>query len=283
MSSIRRCVIAALAAVAAMSAVPVSPARADEPSAEDDQRARELFRMGESHYAAGRYEKSAVLYDEAYRLSGRAELLLAIVNTYERMGDYKQAIARLREYLKHPRARNIGTLRDRLRRLEAAERVRQEEQDRIRKLEIADQQRARELRSLREEGQRPREASQPEQPAEKPPEASRLPAYLFLGGGVVGLAGAVGFGIVSNQAGQDAEAACGGGGLCQASAEKDLDRELKFAIFSDASAVVGIASAGVGVYLLWRRRGESREARQALQIAPTLVPGGLGVGVVGDL
>lgn len=281
MTSFEKFLAALVAAAALLVAVPAGPARAQQdPSAEDDERARELFRLGESHYAAGRYEKAAVLYDEAYRLSGRAELLLAMVNTYERMGEYKQAIGRLREYLKHPRAKNVNSLRDRLRRLEAAERQREAERDRIRRLEIAEQQRAQELRRLQELPARP-----PEQPgvvavASRP---SRLPAYLFLAGGVIGLGGAVGLGIVSNEAGQDAEAACTDGGVCRASAESALDREFKFALLSDISAGVGVASAAIGVYLLWRGGGDDSDERSALHVAPTALPGGVGLSVGGEL
>ena len=90
MRSRRNRALAALAVLAAI-VLAAGPARAQQDPG-DDQKARELFRLGEGHYAAGRYEKAAVLYDEAYRLSGRAELLLAMANTYERMGDYPQAI-----------------------------------------------------------------------------------------------------------------------------------------------------------------------------------------------
>ncbi|HTE55926.1 MAG TPA: tetratricopeptide repeat protein [Kofleriaceae bacterium] len=283
MSSTRSRAFAAIAALAFIAAAPAGQARADQPGApgtDADQKARELFRLAESHYAAGRYEKAVALYDEAYQLSGRAELLLAMVNAYERIGDYKQAIARLRDYLKHPRARNATSLRDRLRRLESAERDRESENERLHRLELADQERARELRRLREEDRRP----SPTVVATSPPQGpSNVPAYLFLGGGAIGLGGAVAFGIVSRRAGQDAEDECSDGGLCRGTAQKSLDRERKFALFADLSAAVGAGSAAVGVYLLWKHRGEPREARSALRIEPTVVPGGLGVGLAGDL
>src|SRR5262245_39027886 len=104
MSSRWNHMVAAGLAVLVTTTVVAGPARADEPSAEDDQKARELFRLGETHYAAGHYEKAAVLYDEAFRLSARPELLLALVNTYERMGSYGQAIEYLRQYLANPKA-----------------------------------------------------------------------------------------------------------------------------------------------------------------------------------
>jgi tetratricopeptide (TPR) repeat protein len=260
-------------------------ARAEQQSTDDDQKARELFRMGENHYAAGRYEKAAVLYDEAFRLSGRPELLLALVNTYERMGDYAQAIEYLRQYLKHPKAKNVSSLRERLRRLENAEGEREAERERLRRLETSERERDRELRRLRAQDRR-----RPERRGSESAEVtvtaksgpSRMPAYLFLAGGAVGLAGAVGFGIASGQAGQDAELECGGNGLCRSSADDALDRERRYAILSDVSAAVGLGSAAVGAYLLWKRRDEPLETRRAMHLTPAVLPNGLGVGLVTD-
>ncbi len=277
MRSRRNRALAALAVLAAI-VLAAGPARAQQDPG-DDQKARELFRLGEGHYAAGRYEKAAVLYDEAYRLSGRAELLLAMVNTYERMGDYPQAIERLKEYLDHPKAKNVASLRDRLRRLERAQRDRDQERQRVTDLEKSDQERARELRRLRLQ----REARAGEEEEAGPARPSRTPAYLFLAGGAVGLAGAVGFGLAAGQAGQDAELECGEGGLCRGSANDALDRELTYSILADVSAVVGIGSAAVGAYLWWKTRGETGETRSALRIGPTVLPGGLGVGLAGNL
>ena len=259
-------------------------ALAEQPSADDDQKARELFRMGENHYAAGRYEKAAVLYDEAYRLSGRPELLLAMVNTYERMGDYAQAIEYLRQYLKHPRAKNVSSLRERLRRLENAEGEREAERSRLRQLETSERERNRELRRLREERRR----QPPEQEGTKATvtvkSRSRMPAYLFLAGGAVGLGGAVGFGIASGQAGQDAELQCGTSGLCRGAANDALDREKRYAILSDVSAVVGLSSAAIGAYLLWKwkDRGETYEIQRSVHLTPAILPDGLGVGLVSN-
>jgi tetratricopeptide (TPR) repeat protein len=278
MRGFKQCAVAAVAAAALMAATPVRTARADEPTVEDDEKARELFRLAETHYAAGRYEKAAVLYDEAYRLSARAELLLALVNTYERMGEYKQAIARLREYIKHPRARNVATLRDRLRRLEEGEHERDAERDRVRRLEIAEQQRAKEVREQRQP------PSQPIQRVEVTTvdRPSRVPAYLLLAGGVLGAGGAVTFGLLSRRASDSADELCTGDGLCQARAQRYLDRESRYAVLSDVSAAVAVASTTVGVILLWRSRDRGDE-RSALRIGPTPLPGGVGVVLGGEL
>lgn len=274
MRSSRICAACVLVALALASAT----ASADQGNPDDDRKARELFRLGERHYAAGRYEKAAVLYDESYRLSGRAELLLAIVNTYERMGDYEQAIDYLKQYLEHPRARNVDALRERLRRLERARRERSEERRRVRDLETADKERARELRRLR---QKRRGGIDDEGDEEAGP--SRTPAYLFLAGGAIGLAGAVGFGIAANQAGQDAGLQCADSGLCRSAADDALGRELTFSLLADVSAVVGVGSAAVGVYLLWKGREQPTENRRALRIQPAFLPGGLGVAFAGSL
>jgi tetratricopeptide (TPR) repeat protein len=273
--SSRICAACVLAVLALASAT----AGADPGSPDDDKRARELFRLGERHYAAGRYEKAAVLYDDAYRLSGRAELLLAIVNTYERMGDYEQAIDYLKQYLEHPRARNQDMLRERLRRLERADRERSEERRRIRDLEKADKERARELRRLRQ--QRRAGVDGGDEDDEAGP--SRTPAYLLLAGGAVGLAGAIGFGVAASQAGQDAELQCADTGLCRSAADGALGRERTFSLMADVSAVVGLGSAAVGVYLLWKGREQPTEGRRALRIQPTFLPGGLGVAFAGQL
>jgi len=275
----RALAVAAVAAAWAVIALAAGPALADPPRADDDRKARELFRLGETHYAAGRYEKAAVLYDEAFRLSGRVELLLALVNSYERMGDYAQASERLRQYLEHPRARNVAALRERLRRLERAERERIEERDRVRALEQAEREGARELSRMRA---RRRVAAVSARPA-APPRPSRLPAYLFLAGGAVGLAGAIGFGLAAGAAGQDAEVQCSDAGLCRTEARSALDRELAFSVAADVSAVMGVGSAAVGAYLLWKgRRHEPEGSRRALRIGPTMVAGGPGVSVAGD-
>jgi tetratricopeptide (TPR) repeat protein len=273
MRSTRICAACVLVALALAGAT----ARADQGSPEDDQKARELFRLGERHYAAGRYEKAAVMYDEAYRLSGRPELLLAIVNTYERMGDYEQAIEYLEKYLDHPRARNVESLRERLRRLERAEKERDQERQRVRDLERAERERARELRRLRQQ-RRPRADDDDEEAG-----PSRTPAYLFLAGGAVGVAGAIGFGIAASQAGQDAELQCSDSGVCRSAADGPLGRELTFSILADVSAVAGLGAAGFGVYLLWKGGEQPSETRRALRIEPTFLPGGLGVRLAGDL
>jgi tetratricopeptide (TPR) repeat protein len=256
-------------------------------SAEDDQKARELFRMGESHYIAGRYEKAVVLYEEAYRLSGRLELLLALANTCERMGDYGKAIDHLRQYLKSPKAKKVDAVRDRLQRLETSLRQREEERQRLIRLERAERERERARRRQRALAQAPRSSNAPDAAVSTSAQVevrqgrSRLPFYLVLGGGAT-VGGAVVFGVLARRAHQDAEDRCADDLICPTSAQRALDREKRWAIAADVSAVVGVSSAAVGAFLWWRGRADSRESRRALRLQGTLLPGGGGIGVAGE-
>ena len=53
-------------------------------SSDDDEKARLLFKEGDGHYAAGRYEKAIELFEQAYELSKRPDLLFNLANAYER-------------------------------------------------------------------------------------------------------------------------------------------------------------------------------------------------------
>lgn len=237
------------------------PAGSNTPSAKEDARARDLFRLAESHYAAGRYEKAIPLYEEAYQLSGRPALLLAMANAHERIGAYDLAIKRLGEYIEHPGATNVSQVRERLNRLEDAERERQAERERLRKLE------GQTLAAVPKTARRKRRRSSP------------LPSYLFMGGGALGLSAAVGFGLLAQQASRDIERNCNEDHICLDKAQTSVDRERQFAIAADISAGVGIAAGVVGVYLLLSRGSEPVDAEPRLNL--TVLPGGLGVGVTG--
>jgi hypothetical protein len=97
------------------------------------------------------------------------------------------------------------------------------------------------------------------------------------------LVGAVVFGVASTSAGRDAEKLCDGQ-LCPTSARGALNREKRFAVAAEVSAVLGIASAGVGAYLLYRARGDKQREKslaQRVDFTPTVFADGVGVGVNG--
>ncbi|MCB9620047.1 MAG: tetratricopeptide repeat protein [Sandaracinus sp.] len=100
-----------------------------QPSA-SDERARELYLVGDDLYSQGRYEEALAAFEEAYRLSERPLLLFNIANAQERSGQWQGAIESLEGYLPHAdeaeRARiesRIESLRRRVARLEAMQQV----------------------------------------------------------------------------------------------------------------------------------------------------------------
>ena len=66
-----------------------------------DERARELYLLGDDLYSQGRYEEALAAFEEAYRLSERPLLLFNIANAQERSGQWQGAIESLEGYLPH--------------------------------------------------------------------------------------------------------------------------------------------------------------------------------------
>lgn len=255
----------AAAAIAALTIALACPsARADGSTDDDaDAQAKALFFEADRHYAAGRYDKAAKLFEEVYRLSQRPEILFNLGNCYERLGQYRRAAQHLRRYVDGPKARGVVSVRERIRRLEAA----------------ADQK------------QRKRDAAKREQRAAEQASAERSPAqprrnwgpYIWLASGGVVLAGAVAFGLAALAARSDADDLCASDGYCPAAASGPLDREETFALITDVSLAIGTIAIGVGAYLLWRGRSSEKVAssRSSMRLVPSLVTGGGTIGLQG--
>lgn len=243
-----------------------------QPAEGDDQdaRARELFLEGEAHYAAGRYELAAERYLEAYELSQRPELLFNVGNAYERLGDYARAAHYLGQYVASPRARDVVSVRERIRRLEAAaaeeQRRAQEQQQPVAAPESA--------------------VAAPATPRPRPrhDDGRRTRATWWLIGSGVSAAGALGMGLLAINAGSNAERRCADTGrpVCLDSASSALAQETAFAISGDVLAVAAVVTAGVGIYLLFQDDGDEARPATATRLAPTLAPGGLGVSLSGN-
>src|SRR3954466_11859618 len=65
----------------------------------DVELAKAHFRTGEIYYERGRYPDAAREFEEAYRLSNRAELLYNMGKSYDGAGDHARAIAAYRRWL----------------------------------------------------------------------------------------------------------------------------------------------------------------------------------------
>ncbi len=191
-----------------------------------------------------------------------------MANTYERMGDYARAADILRRYLDSEGAEDVDTVRQRLHQLG-------------RRAKLVDTQRQ-ELSELRARPPCPEPIS-----CKRKSQASDRNAYILFATGGVALVSAAVFGVMARNAHNDALDQCisaDGRRYCPATAQSELDRERRFALFSDLSAGLGLAAVGSGVYLLLRhRRARERQRRNtsAPRIEPRIVPGGIGVDLAG--
>jgi len=95
-----------------------APAQAGEVSQAADQEARARFEKGRDAYNDGRYRDAWAEFHQAYKLSGRPELLFNIGQTADRLGREEDAIKSFELYLKHvPDAENRRDVENRVRAL----------------------------------------------------------------------------------------------------------------------------------------------------------------------
>lgn len=271
---VTRSSIAALAAFFLLAGAPRAQAQQQQPrNEENEQRARELFEVGDDHYAAGRYEQAVEHFQRAYELSPQPALLFNIANALERMGEYQKAADHLRRYLDSPRADDIASVRERIRRLELAARAQN----------IDDKPRDDDQPAAAPSTAAPAQAQiGVEGRAERPRRSRVLPVSLMVGGGVA-IAGGVLAAFLSGQAGDDADALCNDAGLCTRDAKSELDREKRYALISDISIGVGVGCAAAGALLLFMRRGDGDVPleRASLDIRPAIGTAGMGLEVHG--
>ncbi len=89
--------------------------------AERDAEARRAFRVAQAHYDNGDFERAAAGFEEAYRLSGRAQLLYNTYIAYRDAQNIPRAVDALRRYLEAvPDTPDADQLRARLARMQAA-------------------------------------------------------------------------------------------------------------------------------------------------------------------
>lgn len=218
---------------ALLSAGPL-PAAAQSRPDPNEERARELFQNGALLYEEGRYEDAIIAWQEAYRLSERAELLFNIANAQERIGRYQDALDTLSRYRAYAAADEREALDRRIRNLE------------------------RRLAETATTTPAPAPAPTPApvvvvQPAPAPapapaPTPARsgvrvLPIALY-GVGALGLGAGALFGLQASDARQEALALCvdgEGGLLCPDTASDALDRDARASLLADVGFGVGAA------------------------------------------
>lgn len=120
----------ALTAAALISIAPLAvEAQRREPTAEQIERARQLFVEGTQHYQAGRLNEALDQFLAAWRIVPSPELAYNVARTYERIGDTQRGVEFYRHYLRQaaPDAAERQNVERRIAELEAIAR-RQREQ-----------------------------------------------------------------------------------------------------------------------------------------------------------
>lgn len=108
----------ALTAPAAPAAEPPTNAELTE-AATREAEARELFILGDRLYAEGDYEAALRAFERAYAISGRPALRYNMANAHERLGQYREALIALVDYLPHVKGENAEVVQRRILQLDA--------------------------------------------------------------------------------------------------------------------------------------------------------------------
>jgi tetratricopeptide (TPR) repeat protein len=260
----------------------VSAHAADGVSADDDAKARTLFRQGDAAYAEGRYEDALRAFEEAHRLSRRPALLFNVGNALERLGKLGPAADALERYLPHAKRGEHDTLEKRIHNL---------------------RKRAAPSATIELE-EEPPPAPPPVEPHPTPVEPDRVqrpppaPAserggdttlgWVLIGAGTATAAAGVTFGFLALAARKDADAGCkksGGQTLCSADARDARDRDQRYSLLADVGVGVGLLAGALGTYFLIDAATERGAARAAprLRAGVHLHAGGGALHVGGEL
>ena len=116
LASFRIFFFSALIALASAQAIPsVASAQQAAPSAEQRQRARELYGQGQSHFDAGRFAEAQTAFEGAYQQVPNPVVLLGVASAQERLGNSLDAARTLRRYLRErPDAPDRATIEQRI-------------------------------------------------------------------------------------------------------------------------------------------------------------------------
>lgn len=273
---------AALLAALVVSTPATSVFAADPPAngKDSDERAKELFLQGDRAYSEGRYETARDSFQEAYKLSGRPQLLYNLANTYERLGKLTEAADALQKYLDTAKPKDRQTIERRLKSMNERLETQKKEQERERE----ERERKERERRAKEEAERqanpPKESDKPPPPAKvEGPSPSPVPWILVGTGGALAAAGAT-FGILALGARSDAKAGCKDsprGLICTDGAESALGRDTAFSIIADVGIGLGVVGIATGVILLVTR-GKPAEPAASLPVRVVAHKNGAEVG-----
>lgn len=242
-----------------------------EPSAEDIERARELYDNGVALYEEGSYQGAAMAFQRAYELSEDNNLLYNIALAYDRMDEFEKAI----EYLDRYRALAPQSERAELERRKKSLVTRLERQ---RDGETSGEPEPASSDDELDDAVIPAPASDTPPPPARPERRVPPAAWALSATAAVGLGVGIGFGATSLQASRSGREGCTEAGdalYCQSTSGPELQRSRTLALVSDISfAVAGAAAVGAIVVLVLHAR---RKKAGQLAVAPMTWPGGAGM------
>jgi tetratricopeptide (TPR) repeat protein len=195
-----------------------------------DTEARKRFELGRSFYEAGRFQAAAEEFGEAYRLSGRPQLLYNLYVAHRDAGHWQQATDALRGYLdKVPDAPDRITLQARLDAMDA--------QNEARKKELAEAEAERKRSMLGR--------TRPETVHSKVP-------WILAGTGGALLVGSIITGVIAKNKDSDLDAVCADHGkTCPGWRRDDANKAYGLAIATDIMWTTGAVAAATA-FVLWK-------------------------------
>lgn len=222
---IRRLIAIVILAISAAFLMP-APVSAQE---HDEELARQLFETGRAYFERAQYEEAVEAFAEAYRLSGRPQLLVNEARALEALGRHDEAVEALERAMVE---------------LPADSPLRPQVEQRLMRLRA---QTDREGPSEDEDGaDREAEADDEERPER---------GLMFWSGvGGVSLGGAalvvsLGTGVAGHNIAEDLAEACPGG-VCLPDREDDAERGKALSATSTAMLVIGLSASVTGLVLL---------------------------------
>lgn len=206
-----------------------------------DEEARQHFQIGKSLYDAGRFNEAAAEFEQAYKKSGRPQLLYNLYVANRDASNWAAAVEALRGYLdKVPDAADRINLRARLKSMEEAA------------ARDAEQKRQAEAESER---QRQAEAA----PKTRTETVHSVVPWVLVGvGGALVVGGAI-TGVLANSKVSDLEDKCDDN-ICPPSEGDSIDGAKTLAVTTDVLIGAGAVTAGVGLILYFT--GALDEERQ---------------------
>ncbi|MBX3252048.1 MAG: tetratricopeptide repeat protein [Myxococcales bacterium] len=215
---------------------------------QSDERARELYLLGDDLYSQGRYEEALAAFEESYQLSGRPLLLFNIANAQERSGLWQAAIESLEAYLPHADEAEAGRVRARIQSL----------RQRVERLES--------MRRVEGGG----DDEEPNETAPPTPRRDIAPPLVLATGGAV-LVGGVVAAIIAQGARSTLRDECalvGDRRLCPNTVGDAEARDRRASISADVLFVAAAATLAVGLYLLLRPRAAPPPLEPGAAFAP---------------